>query len=103
MDCAEKSRPRCDEERTLAHQAYTFTATTLLERSVQYIRICGWDKYAGRVLGDLPRTRCQRIPPPKFTDDHWLSQLLLEQRLAVPYTGSGPRHDWCASKDAATC
>jgi endonuclease YncB( thermonuclease family) len=44
----------------------------------------GWDKYGGRVLGYIE------------VDGQNLADRLIAQGLAAPYTGQGPKKDWCA-------
>ena len=43
-----------------------------------------WDKYGGRLLGDL------RTPEGSVRD------LMIKSGLAVPYDGQGQRRNWCA-------
>jgi endonuclease YncB( thermonuclease family) len=88
VDCPESGhRARCDVERRLAEAATAFTQTLVTTRSVG-VEICGWDKYGGRVLGDLV-----------LDGDERLSVLLLRGGYAVAYTGRGARHDWCPADE----
>ena len=50
------------------------------------LRVYGyrWDKYGGRLLGDL------RTPEGSVRD------LMIKSGLAVPYDGQGIRRNWCA-------
>lgn len=77
------SRAKCKLEAELAIRAKLFTEEKIHNASSKLVFIDGWDKYGGRMLGEL---RLNNIP---------LSQLLLEIGLAVPYSGSGERKDWC--------
>ena len=90
VDCAETgARARCEQERAQGESAKAYTHA-LIEAPTAPIRveICGWDKYGGRVLGDV-----------LFGDHQRLSAMLLETRNAVPYSGRGQRHAWCDGDD----
>lgn len=50
--------------------------------------VCGWDKYGGRIIGDI------LLP----TRSEALSDVLIRQGHAVPYTGEGKKMDWCSKK-----
>ena len=91
VDCPESgSRAKCPREATLASEATAFTKSMLDRYQVADtgIRICAWDKYGGRVLGDLI-----------FWDDEQstttLSTSLISAGHAVEYSGRGVRQDWC--------
>ena len=85
------SRAQCPEEALLASAATAFTQSMVAryEPLNTGIRICGWDKYGGRVLGDIV-----------FWDDDGsttvLSVCLLRTGHAVEYSGHGLKNDWCA-------
>jgi endonuclease YncB( thermonuclease family) len=72
---------RTPEERELAYAARDFLKERVLEQCV-YIELKGWDKWGGRVLGYLfcvdKKGRVVGIS---------LNEQLLEEGLAVPYTG----------------
>lgn len=84
-------RTDCKEEQALASAASAFTRHCLLGRysgcSPNYhVLLRKWDKYGGRILGDV-----------YFPDsDALLSELLTNHSFAIPYSGRGPSHNWCA-------
>ena len=53
------------------------------------MEICSWDKYGGRVLGDVLFWTDETVES--------LADVLVRTGHAVRYTGHGIRHDWCAS------
>lgn len=88
VDCPESGhRARCPEEAAMATEAAAFTASVVAHS--RGVEVCGWDKYGGRVLGDVwladDGRRRQR-----------LSERLIAAGHAVAYAGRGPRRDWCA-------
>lgn len=89
IDCPESHRPNCESERAAGLAAKLFTATALQRSAVHDVWLCGWDKYGGRVLGDVTI---------RDATDHFenLTTLLLRNGHAVEYAGSGPRRDWCS-------
>lgn len=76
-------RARCDRERELAEEATVFVEKHLRTARNYEVIITGWDKFGGRVLGDF------------LLDGKLLTELLLDNNLAQPYTGSGPKPNWC--------
>jgi endonuclease YncB( thermonuclease family) len=82
VDCPELFKPGCAGERAAAGEALRFTQEWLPRAAV--LRLCGWDKYGGRVLGDLGAV-----------GGGWLSERLLASAHARVYDGRGPRASWC--------
>ena len=83
VDTPEKGRlAKCDRERMLAERATQFTQRTIAGAIKHQIIITGWDKYGGRVLGDV------------LLNGISLKKLLLEARYAMPYDGK-KKASWC--------
>jgi endonuclease YncB( thermonuclease family) len=84
VDTPEKGRlAKCDKERMLAERATQFTQRVIAGAVKHQIVITGWDKYGGRVLGDVI-----------LNDRISLKNLLLEARYAMPYDGR-KKASWC--------
>lgn len=77
-----KSRAKCDLEAELSKKATAFTQKVINESISKKIKIRKWDKYGGRVLGDI------------ILDGKSLELLLLNEGLAKPYDG-GKKLSWC--------
>ena len=77
-----KSRANCDLEAELSKKATAFTQKVINESISKKIKIRKWDKYGGRVLGDI------------ILDGKSLELLLLNEGLAKPYDG-GKKLSWC--------
>ena len=77
-----KSRAKCDLEAELSKKATAFTQKVINESISRKIKIRKWDKYGGRVLGDI------------ILDGKSLEALLLNEGLAKPYDG-GKKLSWC--------
>lgn len=84
VDCPETHQPHCEDERLAGLAATRFTTAWLLRAVV--VRLCAWDKYGGRVLGDLGDD-----------GDNWLGQALLAAGHAHTYSGRGVRTPWCTT------
>jgi endonuclease YncB( thermonuclease family) len=83
VDTPEKGRlAKCDRERMLAERATQFTQRVIAGSNKHQIVITGWDKYGGRVLGDV------------LLNGISLKKLLLEARYAMPYDGK-KKASWC--------
>lgn len=67
-------------------RAKLFTEETISNAKVVQIVIKDWDKYGGRVLGDV------------LVDGRKLSELLIEKQYAKPYTGKGEKYNWCGNR-----
>lgn len=84
VDTPEKSpRATCSEENMQSLRAKLFVEQEISNAYEVKIFIKSWDKFGGRVLGDV------------ILDGEFLSVKLLSQGYAVPYSGRGPKNDWC--------
>jgi endonuclease YncB( thermonuclease family) len=84
VDTPEKgNRAKCDYENKLSQQAKLFVELELRSAKNVLVQLKSWDKYGGRVLGDL------------IIDGIPLSKKLVAQNYAVPYFGKGKKKDWC--------
>lgn len=84
VDTPEKGhRAKCELENTKAVAASLFTNNEVFDAKSVKIIIKGWDKYGGRVLGDV------------LLDGIPLSTKLIQKGYAVPYSGKGQKKDWC--------
>ena len=87
VDTPEKgSRSKCKEEAELGKSASTFTKHMVSESKIQQVSIKTWDKYGGRVLGDV------------LLDGKSLSEELIKQGFARPYFGEA-KSSWCNKKE----
>lgn len=77
-------RSKCPNEKTLAELAKVFVKEQFLKTKSICIKNVSWDKYGGRILAEV------------YFDDRNLSDLLLENNLAVPYNGERKWFDWCS-------
>lgn len=83
IDTPEKEfRAHCTIESTLGEEATVFTKTAVSSSKLHQVVLRDWDKYGGRVLGDV------------LLDGRSLRSMLIENNLAVPYEG-GKKRDWC--------
>ena len=83
VDTPEKGRlAKCDRERDLAERATRFTQQRVASAKKHQVVIVGWDKYGGRVIGDL------------LIDGQSLKKMLLDSKNAMPYDG-GKKASWC--------
>ena len=82
-------RAKCPQEREWGERSRRFVEDTVFLNPPDAVLYCGWDKYGGRVLGDL-LWDTTNVPARN------LSALLLMHGMAWPYAGSGPKHDWCS-------
>lgn len=83
VDTPEKGRlAKCEYERQRAEAATRFTQRQVSAAKRHQIVIIGWDKYGGRVIGDL------------LLDGKSLKQMLLDSQYAWPYDG-GRKRGWC--------
>jgi micrococcal nuclease len=72
---------KCEKENSLALLARDFLRMQLVGASV--------------LLVDVARDKYFRIDATVFANGVNLNQLLVQEGYAVPYSGSGARHDWC--------
>lgn len=83
VDTPEKSfRAQCDIEKNLGEEASKFTKKLLAEAKKTEIVIYEWDKFGGRVLGDV------------LIDDKSLTRLLIDNGYAREYYGDAKK-SWC--------
>lgn len=83
VDTPEKgSRAKCEKEALLAERASEFTKRVVFTATHHQIVIKSWDKYGGRVLGDV------------LLDGQSLSKMLIDNGFAVPYFGE-KKPSWC--------
>lgn len=81
IDAPEK-QGRCPRELGLAEQARVKLSSLLQSATVL-------------ALTDVHRDKYFRLNATIIADGLDVGALLLEQGYAVPYTGKGPRHNWC--------
>ncbi len=83
VDTPEKGfRAQCEKEAALAERASEFTNRVVFSATKHQIVIKKWDKFGGRVLGDL------------LLDGVSLKDLLISNGFAVPYNGA-KKPNWC--------
>ena len=83
VDTPEKDpRAQCDAEAALARKASAFTKDAVANALEIDIKILKWDKYGGRVLGEV------------YLDHQSLAQSLISAGLARPYKGEA-KSSWC--------
>ena len=73
---------KCNAEKQLGIAAAKYTYATITNSSNNLIVLTKWDKYGGRVLGDV------------VVEGKRLSTLLVEKGYAVQYDG-GTKPSWC--------
>ena len=84
VDTPEKGkRAKCYYEENRANQAKLFVELEIRHSKTIQIELMGWDKYGGRVLGDV------------LLDGVLLSRKLIANNYAVPYSGRGKKKNWC--------
>lgn len=85
IDTPEKGhRAKCEKEHQLALQATEFTRSLIGTSTTMKITNFRWDKYGGRIDAVV------------YINGVNLGQELILSGFAVPYTGSGPKKNWCA-------
>lgn len=83
VDTPEKgSRAKCKAEDELSLKAAQLTTWLISSAKIIEIRLIGWDKYGGRVLGDI------------ILDGKSLRSILISHQLARTYDG-GKKGAWC--------
>jgi endonuclease YncB( thermonuclease family) len=83
IDTPEKGHlAKCDKERELSAKATEFTKAFIKNGKNILVKLIGWDKYGGRVLGDI------------IVDGNSLSANLLSNGYAREYDG-GTKKGWC--------
>jgi endonuclease YncB( thermonuclease family) len=83
VDTPEKGfRGQCERERQLGEQASNFTKAVIKSTTRHQVIIYDWDKYGGRVLGDM------------ILDGTSLRALLIRNGFAREYYGDA-KQSWC--------
>ena len=83
VDTPEKSwRGKCDSEKALGEKASKFTAKMIAKGNVIKVAIYKWDKFGGRVLGDI------------IVDGKSLRHALIANGYAREYYGD-KKESWC--------
>ena len=83
VDTPEKgSLAKCQSEKDKAKDASAFTKDFVTKGKIKVIELKGWDKYGGRVLGDI------------IVDGTRLSDALINGGYARAYDG-GKKSSWC--------
>lgn len=83
VDTPEKSfRAQCPEEAALGQAASEFTKKLVANATMTMVEIREWDKYGGRVLGDV------------WLDGRSLTAMLIENGYAREYYGN-KKESWC--------
>ena len=83
VDTPEKSwRGKCEYERNLGQMASDFTKQLILSSTRHQVDIMKWDKFGGRVLGDI------------LLDGKSLRRMLIENGYAREYFGK-KKQSWC--------
>lgn len=83
VDTPEKGfRAKCIDEDRKAKAAVAFTRQTVNDSKKHQAAIIGWDKYGGRLLGDV------------ILDGQSLRELLIKNNLGRPYFGDAKK-SWC--------
>ena len=83
IDTPEKApRAQCDAEAALAKKASAFTKNAVANALEVDIKILKWDKYGGRVLGEV------------YLDHQSLAESLVSAGLARHYEGDA-KQSWC--------
>jgi len=83
VDTPEKgAKAKCALEAEKGKQATQFTTQMIASAQHRQIMLMGWDKYGGRVLGDV------------ILDGKSLRGLLIQRGLARPYFGEAKK-SWC--------
>lgn len=86
IDTPEKgNRAKCLDERNLSEEATFFVKKIISENKNNKIIIKKWDKYGGRVLGDV------------LIGNNLLSEILLDKKFAKPYFGE-KKESWCQKR-----
>jgi micrococcal nuclease len=85
IDTPEKgARAKCQQEADLAVQASKMTKSLIGDTKAMTVHQFAWDKYGGRIDGIV------------VINGHNVGDELIAAGLARPYTGKGPKPNWCA-------
>lgn len=74
---------KCPEEKQKGIAAKHYLQSLLEGESFFIAKNVSWDKYGGRILADVE------------VDGKNLAEDLIESGLAKPYSGKGPKPNWC--------
>jgi len=80
------ARAECDYEARLGEKASEFTRRKIETAKTINIKLLGWDKYGGRVIGEV------------IIDGKSLSNMLLQEKLAHAYDGKSAKQSWCKKR-----
>ena len=87
IDTPEKGNlSKINQEKLNAKQSYEFLKKLIDTENILGVSFIKWDKYGGRILGDI-----------HLQNDKRISQIILKEGFAVPYDG-GKKYDWCKNK-----
>lgn len=81
-------RAHCEKEEQLALQATTYANHSLFSAVDHHIKFVGWDKYGGRVLGNVWYTSFNSTECVDYAKD------VITRGFARPYNGN-KKPDWC--------
>lgn len=85
IDTPEKGhRAKCAKEANLALHASKMTKDMIGSATLMTVRNPDWDKYGGRIDGEV------------IINGLNVGNELIANGLARPYTGKGPKPDWCS-------
>lgn len=83
VDTPEKGfRAQCPQEDKRGQEASAFTKNAVAKSSKHQVIIYGWDKFGGRILGDM------------ILDGYSLRELLISNNYARAYFGEA-KQSWC--------
>lgn len=74
---------KCKQEAELALKAKQYVESLANTEKLMTVKQFSWDKYGGRIDGEI------------YIGAVNVGQQLINNNLAVPYSGTGPRKDWC--------
>lgn len=74
---------KCPKEKELGLQAKAFVTAMAANAETMIARNVKWDKYGGRINASVEINGVD------------VAGALIEKGLAKPYTGEGPKPDWC--------
>lgn len=74
---------KCPKEKALGLEAKAYTKKLIGENTEMTVRNIKWDKYGGRINGYVE------------VEGVDIGKALIEKGLARPYTGIGPKSNWC--------
>lgn len=84
IDTPEKgARAKCMLEASRAVEASKLTRSLIGSNTTMVVKNPAWDKYGGRINGEV------------VIGGKDVGQELIAKGLAQPYTGRGPKPDWC--------